>query len=167
MDYEKAYKKALERARNLHKDAIDMGENLRAKQCEIIFPELVETEDERVRKAIIKSFPKYGYLPQTSIKVEDAIVWLEKQGEKPTNKIEIPDFKEQNREHLEALKEMMASMDISKQDDHRAEIAEREYWRKLRGDLILKLIDYNNFKDTSIIERINEIVDDLILTDKN
>ena len=37
MDYEKKYKEALERARNLHKDAIDMEETLRAKQCEIIF----------------------------------------------------------------------------------------------------------------------------------
>jgi len=50
-----AYDKALERARNLHKDAIDMGENIRAKQCEIIFPELKEmkTEDEKIRKEII------------------------------------------------------------------------------------------------------------------
>lgn len=44
IDYEKKYKEALERAKNLHKDAIDMGETLRAKQCEIIFPELVESE---------------------------------------------------------------------------------------------------------------------------
>ena len=44
-----------------------------------------ETEDERIRKAIIESLPKYGYLPQTSVKVEDAVAWLEKQGkqEKP------------------------------------------------------------------------------------
>ena len=33
MNYEKKYNEALERARNLHKDAIDMDENIRAKQC--------------------------------------------------------------------------------------------------------------------------------------
>lgn len=46
MDYEKKYLEALERAKNLYKDAIDMGENIRAKQCEIIFPELKESENE-------------------------------------------------------------------------------------------------------------------------
>lgn len=49
----KAYDEALERAKNLHKDAIDMGENIRAKQCEIIFHELAESEDERIRKEIM------------------------------------------------------------------------------------------------------------------
>ncbi len=34
--YEKKYKEALERAKNIHKDAIDIGENIRAKQCEIL-----------------------------------------------------------------------------------------------------------------------------------
>ena len=131
-----------------------------------IYNSCVDSEDDRIRKAIIESLHKHGYLPQTTVKIEDAIAWLKKQSEKHTNKIEIPDFKEQNREHLEVLKEMMASMDISKQDDHRAEIAEREYWRKLRGDLVLKLIDCNNFKDSSIIERVNEIVENLLLIDK-
>ena len=53
MDYEKAYKEALERAKNLRKDAIDMGESIRAKQCEIIFPELAESKDEKIRKWLI------------------------------------------------------------------------------------------------------------------
>lgn len=46
-----------------------------------IFPELKEPEgeDEKIRKAIIDSLPKYGYLPQTNIKVEEARAWLEKQ----------------------------------------------------------------------------------------
>ena len=52
---------------------------------EFLIPELKESEDKKIRKAIIESLPKYGYLPQTSIKVKDAISWLEKQGEqKPT-----------------------------------------------------------------------------------
>lgn len=43
----KAYDKALERAINLHKDAIDMGENIRAKQCEVTFPELAMSEENK------------------------------------------------------------------------------------------------------------------------
>lgn len=48
----KRYEEALERAKNLHKDAIDMGNSIRAKQCEIIFPELKESEDKKIRKEL-------------------------------------------------------------------------------------------------------------------
>lgn len=78
MNYEKAYKEALERAKNLRKDAIDMGESIRAKQCEIIFPELAESEDEKIRKALIR-FHK-STIDVDGIKGEDIIAWLEKQG---------------------------------------------------------------------------------------
>lgn len=78
MDYEKAYKEALERAKNLHEDAIDMGENIRAKQCEIIFPELAESEDERIRKALIRYHQ--SMIDIDGIKGEKIIAWLEKQG---------------------------------------------------------------------------------------
>ena len=79
MHYEKAYQEALERAKNLRKDAIDMGENICAKQCEIIFPELADSEDERIRKALIR-FHK-STIDVDGIKGEDIIAWLEKQGE--------------------------------------------------------------------------------------
>ena len=83
MDYEQLYKEALERAKNLRKDAIDMGENLRAKQCEIIFPELAEREDERIRKGIINYLSWIedrdgSYMPN-SIPFDDMLAWLEKQ----------------------------------------------------------------------------------------
>ena len=79
MNYEKAYKEALERAKNLRKDAIDMGESIRAKQCEIIFPELKESVDEKIRKALIR-FHK-STVDVDGIKGEDIIAWLEKQVE--------------------------------------------------------------------------------------
>lgn len=83
MDYEKLYKNALERAKNLRKDAIDMEENLLAKQCEIIFPELEESEDEKIRRTLIRIckkalpdiFKTYGYEGDK----ENIIAWLEKQ----------------------------------------------------------------------------------------
>ena len=84
MDYEKLYKEALSRARHYQK------ENGSA-VITAIFPELEGREDERIRKAIIESLPKYGYLPQTSIKVEDAVAWLEKQGERNSYKITFED----------------------------------------------------------------------------
>jgi len=90
MDYEKKYKEALERARNLHKDAIDMGENIRAKQCEIIFPELKEmkTEDEKIRKEIIYHIQNCDDTIDEQTE-KQMIAWLEKQDSKNIHLMEL------------------------------------------------------------------------------
>lgn len=72
----RAYDEAIKRAKEINNEHKAQPFNVMLK----VFPELKESE-ERIRKAIIESLPKYGYLPQTSIKVEDAIAWLGKQGE--------------------------------------------------------------------------------------
>lgn len=80
MDYEEKYKEALERARNLHKDAIDMGENIRAKQCEIIFPEIKESEDEMIRKELITHCRNTRCVTEEGAeRIAKWISWLEKQ----------------------------------------------------------------------------------------
>lgn len=83
MDYRKKYKEALERARNLYKDAIDMDENIRAKQCEIIFPELKESEGEKMRNWILDELRlSYKWAAGDIDRCEEllkAIAWLEKQ----------------------------------------------------------------------------------------
>ena len=90
MNYEQKYKEALERARISRLQLLDIGEE--ATEIEHIFPELRESEDEKIRKEII------DYIKNSTCQVGDEtykswIVWLEKQGEqKPTNKIE-PKFK--------------------------------------------------------------------------
>ena len=53
-------------------------------RADVVFPELKETEDEKVRKAILNYFTKcWGNCKDDvcGIHVEDAIAWLEKQGE--------------------------------------------------------------------------------------
>ena len=64
---------------------------------ETIIPELKESDDERIRKALIENFKWFcGDYPETTkwgkddnLLVKDIIVWLEKQGEqKPTQEIE-------------------------------------------------------------------------------
>ena len=70
MDYEKAYKDALERAREeFGSGCYDKG------TIEYIFPELAESEDERIRKDII------SFLKANKDFAEDWIAWLERQGE--------------------------------------------------------------------------------------
>lgn len=89
MDYEKKYKNALERARDVYTYYCDDREQLR--KIESIFPELAESEDERIRKGLlsyvnvvkaeaIARFPKEDILLE-DIKIDDAIAWLEKQKE--------------------------------------------------------------------------------------
>ena len=94
MDYEKKYKEAL----NWMKDVYPTLEGATKEDAEHYFPELKESEDERIRKWIIDDI-KYNMNNETlnnseyKKKAEKAIAWLEKQGEqKPANKVE-PKFK--------------------------------------------------------------------------
>lgn len=76
MDYEKLYKDALERAKNvLNRKATDreLGTNI----PEYIFPVLKESNDEKIRKEIISAL-KFANIKGIYNK---HIAWLEKQGE--------------------------------------------------------------------------------------
>lgn len=83
MDYEKKYKESLERARESLKDG-GISNNTIA-YLESIFPELKESEDEIVRKTIIRFF-KDQYTNETEmydgkVTVGKVIGWLERQGQ--------------------------------------------------------------------------------------
>ena len=89
MDYEKAYKEALERAKESLKDGTISSNTI--SYIEEIFPELKESEDERIRKWIIGVLSTYEHDRDLR---NAAIAWLEKQGEKkPADKVE-PKFYE-------------------------------------------------------------------------
>ena len=72
MNYEQKYKEALERAKIAHKDE---DRHLKA-TLERIFPELEESKDERIRKALCKAI--WTYVPTEE--GQEYIAWLEKQG---------------------------------------------------------------------------------------
>lgn len=96
MDYKEKYEEALERARNIR---FGNPQSVTANVvCEEIFPELKESEDERIRKwliGVIKS-NEYGSISNVGempCPKPNVIAWLEKQGEhKPADKVE-PKFK--------------------------------------------------------------------------
>ena len=91
MDYEKKYKEALERARIWQEHLNESGDKDYAEELSYIFPKLKESEDEKIRKALIR-FHK-STIKVDGIKGEDIIAWLEKQGEqKPT----LPKWKYKN-----------------------------------------------------------------------
>lgn len=93
MDYEQRYKEALDEAKAIHKA---IKQDLKP-LIEQIFPELKESDDERIRKAIIcgmNALKKGNRIYFADIYIDDILAWLEKQGEqKSANKVE-PKFKE-------------------------------------------------------------------------
>lgn len=68
-------------------------------------------------------------------------------------RLAIPDFNEQNKDSLNTLKDMMKSMDAKAIADHKAVIAELEYWRQLRGEIFMEMYrDYLAKNDSKISE---------------
>lgn len=91
MDYKEKYEDALGWAKAIYpnmpkEDKEDM---------EIIFPELVESEDERIRmwlEGLIETMPDNS-IEFRDVRRIDVLHWLEKQGEKPTDEVK-PMFRE-------------------------------------------------------------------------
>lgn len=79
MDYEKAYKKALAIARDIHNG--NHSSRTAITVCEQIFQELKKSEDERIRKGLIdliyKVYADTNYI--TCVEHEEMLAWLEKQ----------------------------------------------------------------------------------------
>ena len=85
MDYKEKYEQALERARNIR---FGNPQSATANTvCEEIFPELKESEDERIRKAILALVTQSGHI-LSPMNQKSMIGWLKKQGgQKSTDKV--------------------------------------------------------------------------------
>ena len=91
MDYEKLYKDLF----NVTKELYPNMTEYQKEKLQGVCPELAESKDERIRKALIHLINEQdGFLTAINgINVKEIVAWLEKQGEqKPTDKIE-PKFK--------------------------------------------------------------------------
>lgn len=87
----KAYDEALKKAKQFHDK--DLFAECNGNLVEYIFPELAESEDERIRKTLIEMFSNVGKKEWKDIPTEKIIAWLEKQGCKnPDGNVE-PKFK--------------------------------------------------------------------------
>lgn len=81
MNYEQKYKEALEKARQFSERPLEEDSS---SIVEYIFPELKESEDEKIRKAVIEMIhdtPNIECEENYNVRKEDALAWLEKQGE--------------------------------------------------------------------------------------
>ena len=82
MNDEKKYNEALERARDYYKANLKLDKADENLVLEEIFPELAESEDEKIRKAIrgwIYTRPSQFF--DGGFSKEEMLAWLEKQGE--------------------------------------------------------------------------------------
>lgn len=78
--YEKLYNEALERARANYKADKEMGFLENCDMLELIFPELRESEDERIRRTLVEYFgPKVQLDFVRGIPIQKIRDWLEKQ----------------------------------------------------------------------------------------
>ena len=84
IDYENRYKEALERAKSAIKEC---GDNVgRIKMIESIFPELAESEDERMLKELILGFYAYKELYPNfwKLRTDEIIEWLKRKKDEHT-----------------------------------------------------------------------------------
>ena len=82
-NYEQKHKEDLEAAKGWYKIAKDQNNQLAVEILETQFPELEESEDDRIRKAIFKSLSKKdarNVLLENGIQVSDALAWIKNQG---------------------------------------------------------------------------------------
>ena len=78
MDYKEKYEQALERAKKIHNQTeFDYEKGM----MEEIFPELKESEDEKIRKWLIDWAKAVNWSEQFTVTKEQVLAWLEKQGE--------------------------------------------------------------------------------------
>lgn len=101
MNYKEKYEQSLERA----KDMLAYKE-VRQEDMEYLFPELQENKDEKIRKGLIKAVSgilKGNTLYGTDVTREEALTWLEKQGEQSVepkwchHKVDLSDYSEEYR----------------------------------------------------------------------
>ena len=103
MDYEKAYKEALERAREeLGSGCFDRG------TVEYIFPELKESDDERISREITEFILTHRIDEPNDIEDTNSwLAWLERQGEQ---KVSTVDWKPSD-EQMKLLEELVEDND--------------------------------------------------------
>lgn len=109
MDYEQKYKEALEKARQLC--AYPTTKSF-ISDLQDLFPELAESEDERIRKVIIEHFAGLpSSIPYKGFTKEQILAWLEKQDKQNTN-ILWHDVSEEPEERREIFCEWSAHDDV-------------------------------------------------------
>lgn len=135
----RAYDKALERAQALYNDKNEIGYANVESVLEEVFPSLKESENEKIRKTIIRFF-KDQYSNETemydgSVTVGKAIAWLEKQD---NNKL--------NTNIKSCIEMILTDADEQRFKDYNTNLAVCLAWLKRQGKE--KPIDWSDYDRT-------------------
>jgi hypothetical protein len=124
MDYEKKYKEIVGQIKIAYLYA--QTDSTKA-VLEEIFPEIKESDDERIRKGLIKAVSRTfegSKLFGTDVTREEALAWLEKQGEKK------PALREEDEQHIDSLLKRLDGLCRNEFERTRFAINEDEDWLK-------------------------------------
>ncbi len=166
MNYEQKYKEARERALQKRGSAAISKSDL-----EYIFPELKESEDERIRKEIINYFAKgKEYLSLCSFSKETILAWLERQAEQK------PAWSEEDEKTLNEMFSVAAraslrkstlfgkSYDYIKWQNWLKSIKDRYTWKPSKEQIIalrwvLNNVPYNKHKEeiSGLLDQIKDL----------
>ena len=119
-DYKKKYEEVIKRAKEELKVCGSLDCDA-AKQILRLFPELKESEDEKIRKELIQYLKDYPNLPNGNCCRDDFFSWLEKQGEHANfrNKIQIGDKVTRNEDGV--LVNLSQLNRVAKKDEKQSE----------------------------------------------
>ena len=122
----KAYDEAIERARKRYKECLEQGVVGMAENFAMVFPELQESEDERIRKMLVELVKNCGELNFTEVSREAALAYLEKHKEqKPV---------EWSEEDENKIKDIIDYLECWDDFDHGSESFE-EYRKRMEGNI--------------------------------
>ena len=158
MDYEKAYKEALKRADSLTEKY--GGRDF----AEYVFPELAESEDERIRKFICSIIDNLEPKDFVGVKKMNVLAWLEKQKEPTTEELyaeqgtteeeyiantmkKVRAMREKQKESLHIPEMCKENPDSFKDEDERIRKGIFEFIRDSLGD---EFEDYDFYKSEAL-----------------
>ena len=136
MDYEKKYKEIVGQIKKAYLYA--QTDSTKA-VLEEIFPELKESEDERIKEAIIATIHLY-YGEPLDDEAKEMLAWLGKQGEKKPQRMisaeakeamyDKPAWREEDEQHIDSLLKRLDGLCRNEFERTRFAINEDENWLK-------------------------------------
>ena len=154
MEYEKLYNEAIERAKKHCADYV----------VETIFPELAESEDERIRKAMIDLFKHEREEGITvlhyGVNIECMIDWLEKQGEhdKFRESIQVGDKVTRNRDgmlvNLSQLKRVAKKDEKQREQKPDTDFSDLRTWKYIVDAVLTEKELIGQYRDRPFTEEV-------------
>ena len=130
VDYKKLYEEARERAKAWHRRELA---GTQKEMAEYIFPDLKESEDERIRKMLIRYFKELKVDSFINLEIPSILAWLEKQKEQNVKKFPfllgdaVPYDEGYNKGYEDALKEQKP---INESNMHEPTLDEARKWNE-------------------------------------